>query len=193
MTSRLAAVPALAVLVVALLTGCGPGSPDADDTTSPSPRETVVESESPTPTPTPDAPAALTCESIVDPATYTALTTGGYGITDPDAFAAKLASEGNALAAFGTAGGILCQAGQANSEAIEIYGYAPLTAAQVSALGSQFTSEGYTEEVTDAGILYRVPADTAGLPRVCYARPDAFTICGEDDARLDEIVARLGL
>jgi hypothetical protein len=181
------AVPALLILT---LTACGPGTP----ATSPSPTpEPTTASATPTPTPTPTtAPVAYTCENIVSPGTIEGFASQGISITPPADFSAKLTSEGNALAAFFTAGGVLCQTG-AGAGAYEIYGIAVLTEAQFAPVRSQFLAEGYHEVIGDVGVGYELPGDTDGLPRFCYHRPGVYTICGNESDRIEEIEATLGL
>lgn len=188
---RLAALVAPAVLLTFALTACGPGTPEP--TKSPSSKPTPNASATATPTPTP-APAAIvyTCENIVSPGTIDGFASQGISITPPADFSAKLTSEGNALAAFFTAGGVLCQTG-AGSGAFEIYGIAVLSDAQFAPVRSQFLSEGYQEVVGDVGVGYEIPGDTEGLPRYCYHRVNEYTICGNDGDRIEEVEAILGL
>jgi hypothetical protein len=190
MNLRRVAVPVLLVALALTLTACDPG---ANGGPTPSTTRTVTPSVTPTPTEVPEPePIAATCENIVTPATIAGFTADGISITPPAEFAAKVTSEGNAIAAFFDAGGVLCQTGR-GSGAYEIYGYAVLDNAQISTIASQFLSEGYEETVGDVGVQYEVPADTEGLPRLCYFRPDAWSVCGNDDVRLGEIIATLGL
>ena len=119
-------------------------------------------------------------------------TSASVSITPPAEFSAKLTSEGNALAAFFTAGGVLCQTG-AGAGAYEIYGIAVLSDAQFAPVRAEFLSEGYQEVIGDVGVGYEVPADTEGLPRYCYYRAGEYTICGNDADRIEEIEAILGL
>ena len=183
--------PAVLTIAVAL-TACGPGTPVADESETPKP---TVTAEAPTPTPTPDPdpePAPVTCESIVTPATISGFASQGIGITPPAAFHDKLVNEGNDLALFFDAGGVVCQTGKGQG-AYEIYAYGVLDSAQVATLGGSFVSEGYDEIVGDVGLQYTVPGDMEGLPRTCYLRPGAFSVCGNDDDRIAEIIGVLGL
>ena len=192
MNLRRVAAPVLLAALALTLTACDPG---ANGDPTPSTTRTVTPSATPTPTAEPTdepAPAAATCENIVTPATIAGFTADGISITPPAEFAAKMTTEGNAIAAFFDAGGVLCQTGR-GSGAFEIYGYAVLDNAQISTIASQFLSEGYEETVGDVGVQYEVPADTEGLPRLCYFRPDAWSVCGNDDVRLGEIITTLGL
>ncbi len=189
-TPRAAAAILLTLTAGLLLAGCGPTDPDAATPTS-TPITSATPSATPTPTPEP-SPAVLSCEGIVTPATIGGFASEGTLITPPAEFDAKLTAEGNALAVFFDAGGVVCQTG-AGAGAFEIFAYAPLTEAQFAPVQAQFLAEGYSEQVTDAGLLYRVPDGQEGLPRVCYNRPDAFTVCGNDDDRVGEIVEVLGL
>lgn len=185
-----AALAVSAALLALTLTACGPGSPD----TSPSPTpEPTTASATPTPTPTPTtAPVAYTCENIVSPGTIEGFASQGISITPPAEFSAKLTNEGNALAAFFTAGGVLCQTG-AGAGAYEIYGIAVLGDAQFAPVRAQFLAEGYQEVFGDVGVGYEIPGDTEGLPRYCYYRAGEYTICGNDADRIEEIEAILGL
>jgi hypothetical protein len=189
---RLSRVVAPVLLTAVLaLTACGPGTPTHIET--PAPVVTVTPTPTPTPTPAPDPePAAITCESIVSPETIAGFAADDIQITPPGDFAAKLDDEHNSLEVFFDAGGVLCQTGK-GSGAFEIYGYAVLSQQEFSGLQSQFLDEGYIETFGDLGIQYEVPADTEGLPRICYFRPDAFTVCGNDGDRLVEIQDTLGL
>lgn len=192
MTTRPRAAAILLTLSAGLLlAGCGPTEPGPASSTKPT--ATASPSATPTPTPTAEpAPSALACESIVTAATIGGFTSEGTLITPPAEFDAKLTAEGNALAVFFDAGGVVCQTG-AGAGAFEIFAYAPLTEAQFAPVQAQFLAEGYSEQVTDAGLLYRVPDGQEGLPRVCYNRPNAFTVCGNDDDRVAEIIEVLGL
>jgi hypothetical protein len=186
---RLAAFVAPAVLLTLVLTACGPGTPEP--TKSPTPKPSATATPTPTPTPTPEA-VVYTCENIVSPGTIDGFASQGISITPPADFSAKLTNEGNALSAFFTAGGVLCQTG-AGAGAYEIYGIAVLSDAQFAPVRSQFLNEGYQEVFGDVGVGYEIPADTEGLPRYCYYRVDEYTICGNDADRIEEIEAILGL
>ncbi len=188
---RIHLAAALAALTVLALTACGLGTPTPSDT--PTPETTASGTPTPTPTPTPDPePVAATCENIVSPATIAGFAASGVSITPAEEFHAKLVSEGNALAAIFDAGGVVCQTG-AGAGAYEIYAYAVMSIAQFDPLRVQFLADGMIEEDTDAGVLYHVPNDMEGLPRICYFRPDAYLVCGNVGERLDEIVTTLGL
>ncbi|MEO5921847.1 MAG: hypothetical protein ABIQ01_11970 [Pseudolysinimonas sp.] len=185
----LAASAAVLTALLLVLTACGPGTPEPTKTPKPSASPTA--SATPTPTPEP-APVAATCENIVSPATIAGFAAVGIQITPPADFHAKLASEGNAMAVFFDVGGVLCQTGQGFG-AYEIYGYGILSAAQFAPVRNQFVSEGYMEVEGDSGVGYEVPSDMEGLPRYCYFRVDEFTVCGNDDVRVSEIMSTLGL
>jgi len=187
---RLAAFAAPAVLLVLALTACGPGTPTP--TKSPSPEPTTA-TATPTPTPTPEpAPAAYTCENIVNAATITGFASQGISITPPADFSAKMHNEGNAIAGFFDAGGVLCQTGS-GSGSYEIYGIAVLSDAQFAPIRAQFIADGYMEVFGDIGVGYEVPGDMEGLPRFCYYRVNEFTVCGNDSARVEEIRAVTGV
>ncbi|HEV7742837.1 MAG TPA: hypothetical protein VGO65_10490 [Pseudolysinimonas sp.] len=181
----------LAVVAVLALSACDPGGTTPSGTTTPEPTVSVAPAATPTSAPA-DPAAAPTCENIVSPSTVAEFTSAGIQITPPAEFAAKLASEGNAIAAFFDAGGVLCQTG-AGLEANEIYGYAVFSDAQFAPVRSQFLADGYREVDGDVGVGYEVPDGMEGLPRFCYYRAGEFTICGNDDARVSEIEAILGL
>ena len=182
----------LAVLAVLALSACDPGTPATpSDTPAPEPSVSVTPDE--TPTPEPEGPAAApTCENIVSPSTLADFTSAGIAITPPAEFDAKMESEGNAIAVFFDAGGVLCQTG-AGLEANEIYGYAVLSDAQFAPVRAQFIADGYLEIDGDVGVGYEVPDGMEGLPRSCYYRAGEFTICGNDEARITEIETILGL
>lgn len=182
--------PVIVIAVALALAACGlGGDPDATPSTTP----TTTPSVTPTPTPTPEPePVVATCENIVSPATIAGFAADGVSITPAAEFHAKMVSEGNALATIFDAGGVVCQTG-AGAGAYEIYAYAVMSNAQFDPLRAQFLTDGMIEEVTDAGVLYTVPNDMEGLPRICYFRPDAYLVCGNVGERLDEIVTTLGL
>jgi hypothetical protein len=191
MSLRRIASPVLLLALAFALTACDPGANGtASDT--PAPTDTPTPSSTPTPEPADPEPIVATCENIVSPATITGFASNGLVITPAADFAAKMSSEGNALAVFFDAGGVLCQVGN-GLEAFEVYGYGVLNSAQISTLAGQFLADGYVETVGDVGVQYQVPDDMEGQPRLCYLRPDAFSICGGDDTRLQEIMATLGL
>jgi hypothetical protein len=192
MNLRRVAAPVLLVALALTLTACDPG---ANGGPTPSATRTVTPSATPTPTAEPidePAPAAATCENIVSPDTIAYFAANGLVITPPSEFAAKLASEGQGLAAFFDAGGVLCQVG-GGYEAYEIYGYAVLSETQYAPVVADFLRDGYVETFGDRGVEYRVPDGAEGLPRLCYFRPDAWSVCGNDDVRLGEIITTLGL
>ncbi|CAN5320644.1 hypothetical protein BH11ACT3_BH11ACT3_03620 [soil metagenome] len=184
-----------AVLTILALTACGPTGSNPTGSPSGSGSSTPTATSTPTPTADADEPepgVAITCQTIVSPATISGFSSTGVSITDPAAFHTKLVNEGNPLAVFFDTGGVLCQTG-AGAGAYEIYGYAPMSDGQWAAVKAGFLADGYVENVTDAGLTYDVPGDMEGLPRSCYYRPSAFAICGNDTARLIEISDALGL
>jgi hypothetical protein len=176
MTLRRIASPVLLVALVAALTACGPGTPIPTD--SPEPTATVT--PSPTPAPEPE-PEPVTCENLLSTslAEYSA-----SGISGPGSYADKLRDEGNSFYAFYEAGGVFCFVG--GVEAAALYGWAPFDDASWETIRASITSEGWSEEVTDAGFLYRT---TNPEPlQVCYYRPGEFGACAGSDAVLDEII-----
>jgi hypothetical protein len=186
------ALPA-ALLMLATLSACGPGTPSAGDTESSKPTESVTPSAEPTTEPDPEpAPVVLTCESIVSPATISGFDSQGIEITPEADFAAKLATEGNALKEFFDVGGLLCQTGK-GAGAYEIYGYGVFSESQFAPVRAQFVADGYLEVFGDIGMGYEVPEDQEGLPRYCYHRVGEFTVCGNGAPRVEEIMAVLGL
>src|SRR3954468_21211971 len=147
---RLTAIAVPAVVLTLMLTACGPGTPEP--TKSPTPKPSASASAPPTPTPTPTAEAIVyTCENIVSPGTIDGFASQGISITPPAEFSAKLTSEGNALAAFFTVGGVLCQTG-AGAGAYEIYGIGVFSEAAFAPVRSQFVNEGYQEVFGDVGV-----------------------------------------
>jgi hypothetical protein len=187
----LAASAAVLTVLVVVLTACGPGTPPKPSE-SPKPSATATATPTPTPSADPEPEVAITCETIVSPATIAGFAADGVSITPPADFRAKLINEGNALAAIFDAGGVVCQTG-AGAGAFEIYAYGVMSSAQFAPLRSQFVADGHVEQVTDAGVVYTVPNDMEGLPRVCYFRADAFLACGNTNDRINEIVDILGV
>lgn len=188
MVSQLMVAPVALVFALAV-SACGPGSPTATETPTPTPSATT---ETPTPEPTTAAPFVPTCENIVDPATISGFAAEGTLITPPAEFRAKMAAEGNALSSIFDAGGVVCQTGQGMG-AFEIYAYGQLTTAEFAPLRAQFLADGVVETLAGVGVTYRVPSDMEGLPRVCYFEPGVVLVCGNDDDRIDEITAQVGL
>jgi len=172
-----------AVLTVLALAACGPGTPGPTGTPDPEPTVTIDPTPTDSGTPEPDpVPAAATCENLLSTslAAYSA-----SGITGPGAYAEKLQSEGNAFYAFYAAGGVFCFVGQMEAEAL--YGWAPFDDTGWEPVRAANLSEGWSEDVTDAGFLMRSPYPQP--LQVCYYRPDVFGACAVSDAVLDEIIA----
>ncbi|CAN5378135.1 hypothetical protein BH09ACT4_BH09ACT4_19240 [soil metagenome] len=190
MSLRRIGTAALLVTLAFALSACDPGAGGTPPPTAPA-TPTITPEPTPTPTPTPEA-LVPTCQNIVSPETIAGFTSDGISITPPADFAAKVSSEGSALSVFFDAGGVLCQTG-AGLEANEIYGYAVIADGYLCPLEAEFLRDGYEETTVDLGIQYKVPDGAEGLPRLCYLRPGAFSICGNDDARLSEIMETLGL
>jgi hypothetical protein len=166
-----------AILTVLALTACGPGT--ADPTAAPEPTPTVT--TTPTPDPEPEAEPA-TCENLLSTslAEYSAI-----GISGPGDYADKLESEGNPFYAFYEAGGVFCFVGE--MEAVALYGWAPFDDASWETIRSSILSEGWDEQVTDAGLLY-----TSVVPEpltICYYRPNEFGGCAVTSEVLDEVLA----
>jgi len=155
-------------------------------TTSPAPSATA----SATPTTSPPA-GALTCESLIAPATLTAFTANGLTFTPLDEFSAKLHDEGNPAAAFFDAGGILCQVASPSSfHPVEVYGWAPFTESNSAAFRASLVAEGFAESATDAGLQYTLTTDVEGAYFECYFRFGDFGGCAYDIDRLQEIFDR---
>jgi hypothetical protein len=175
------AVSAAVLSVLALtLTACGPGTPTP--TKSPTPEASA--SAEPTPEATETAapePVAATCENLL---TTSLAEYSGIGISGPGAYADKLQSEGNPFYSFYSAGGVFCFVGE--MEAYALYGWAPFDDASWAPIRSANLSEGWSEEVTDAGFLMRTPFPQP--LQVCYYRPNQFGACAVSDAVLDEII-----
>lgn len=187
----LAASAAVLTVLVLALTACGPGTPKPTETPTPDASATATSTPLPTEEPEPE-PVAISCETIVSAATIAGFAADGVSITPPADFHAKLVNEGNALDVIFDVGGVVCQTG-AGAGAFEIYAYGVMSSAQFAPLRTQFLNEGFIEQVTDAGVLYNVPGDMEGLPRVCYFRADAFLACGNTNDRINEIVDTVGV
>jgi hypothetical protein len=171
-------VPPVAVLALALaLAACGPKTPAP--TASPEPEPTLTPTVTPTPEP---EPVAATCENLLSTslAEYSAI-----GIYGPGSYAEKLQSEGNAYYSFFEAGGVFCFVGE--MEAYALYGWAPFDDASWEPIRAANLSDGWTEEVTDAGFLMRSPYPQP--LQVCYYRPGEYGACAVSDAVLDEIIS----
>jgi hypothetical protein len=168
---------ALVSLAIAL-TACGP---TPGPTESPEPETTPTPSVTPTPEPDPE-PVAATCENLLSTslAEYSAI-----GISGPGSYADKLQSEGNAFYEFYEAGGVFCFVGQVEADAL--YGWAPFDDAGWETIRAANLSDGWSEEVTDAGFLMRSPYPQP--LQVCYYRPGEYGACAVSDAVLDEIIA----
>ena len=180
MRHRRIASPLVVIAIALALAACGPGT-SGPETAEPSP--TVTETETPTPTPTPDPePVAATCENLL---TTSLAEYSGIGISGPGSYADKLQSEGNPFSGFYAAGGVFCFVGE--MEAYALYGWAPFDDASWAPIRAANISEGWTEEVTDAGFLMRTPFPQP--LQVCYYRPGEFGACAVSDAVLDEIIA----
>ena len=166
-----------AILTVLALTACGPGAPDP--TAAPEPTATVTPTTTPAPEPEPE-PA--TCENLLSTSLAEFSATG---ISGPGAYADKLRDEGNPFYAFYEAGGVFCFVG--DMEAVALYGWAPFDDAGWETIRSSILSEGWNEEVTDAGLLY-----TSVVPdplSICYYRPNEFGGCAVNSDVLDEVLA----
>ncbi len=177
MRLRRVVLPVVLVSLAIALTACDPGAPDPTE----SPEPTVTPSTTPTPTPEPE-PVASTCENLLSTslADYSAI-----GISGPGAYADKLQDEGNAFYGFYAAGGVFCFVGE--MEAVALYGWAAFDDASWEPIRASNLSDGWTEEVTDAGFLMRSPFPDP--LQVCYYRPGEYGACAGSDALLDEIIA----
>lgn len=176
----LAASAALLTVLVVVLTACGPGTPTP--TKSPTPEASASAEPTPEVTETTVAePDAATCENLL---TTSLAEYSGLGITGPGPYAEKLQSEGNPFYSFYSTGGVFCFVGE--MEASALYGWGPFDDASWAPIRSANLSEGWSEEVTDAGFLMRSPFPQP--LQVCYYRPDEFGACAVSDAVLDEII-----
>jgi hypothetical protein len=175
---RIPLAASAAVLTVLALAACGPGSPGP--TAAPEPSITATPSTTPTPEPEPE-PDPATCENLL---TTSLAEYSGVGISGPGSYADKLESEGNAFFGFYEAGGVFCFVGE--MEAYALYGWAPFDDASWEPIRAANLSEGWTEDVTDAGFLMRSPFPQP--LQVCYYRPGEFGACAVSDDVLDEII-----
>jgi hypothetical protein len=140
---RIRGVVVMGIAVAIAVTGCATTSaPDAEPSSTASPTPTAA---SPSPTPTPAADP-VTCDTLVDDADEAKYAAAGW-VASPD-YEQRAADEKWPTLAFVTYGGVLCQWGQPSSDATDMYGYSPITAAQADAEKARLTSAGYA--VSDA-------------------------------------------
>lgn len=192
MTIRPSAAAAVLVTLAAglLLVGCGPTTPDPAPST-PKPKPTVSSTPTPTPTPTPAptvaAPAATgpSCESLLTDS-LAEFTSNGLSVSGPGAYADKLRAENDPIVGFYDAGGVFCIV-SAGLDAYALYGWAPFTDASWAPIRASLISDGWTEQVTDAGFVLDSP-EPAALS-TCYYRPGQFGGCASTFDLLDEVLA----
>ena len=184
------AFTALAVGVLGALTGCGDDPSDSESTPAAGRTSTPTASATASPTPTPTAgPVAATCQNLVDPETLAGFTSHGLAITPSADFGAKMVAEGNYMAGFVSAGGLLCQVGRTGGvEASELYAWAPFVEADAIPVQSGLTSEGWSVAATPAGALYSLGPDNEQIIFRCLFN-DTEMACAVNDARLAEVLA----
>lgn len=177
---------ALLALTTSLLAGCMPTL-----TPIPTPSSTAGRTATPTPTPTAEAeeeepaqaPTPVTCESLVS-SSLTEFTTGGLSIVDEATTSTRLHNEGDPFALFFETGGVVCIV-STGFEAYGIYSWGPIHDAEWAKISSALFSEGWSEQVTDAGIQLTSPEP--GPLSICYYRPNDYAGCASTLALLDEV------
>jgi hypothetical protein len=94
----------------------------------------------------------VACDTLVDDADEAKYAAAGW-VASPD-YEQRAAEETWPTLAFVTYGGVLCQWGQPNSDAADMYGYSPITPAQAEAEKARLTSAGYTVTEALGGIVF---------------------------------------
>jgi hypothetical protein len=183
---------AILALATGLLAGCMP-------TLTPVPMPSTSSTKTPTPTPTPtetaeaepeedeaaQAPTFVTCESLLS-SSLSEFTSGGLSIVDEATTSTRLHNEGDPFALFFDTGGVVCIV-STGFEAYGIYSWGPIHDADWTKISNALFSEGWSEQVTDAGIQLTAPEP--GPLSICYYRPNDYAGCASTLALLDEVFA----
>lgn len=161
LTARRTAALAGGLLVIALLSACGPTGA-GDETPDPTTSSTPTESATPTPTPTPtEEPAAgpPTCDSIIPASIRDAQVGVGNTIFGPQEFFDKIRSEGShspELLRFQDNGGVVCPWTNGSS-VVDVQGYSALPADQTaSAIGEILASGEFSQSDYSGGVLFEI-------------------------------------
>lgn len=141
-TSRCAMAGAATTLAVMLLSGCG-AAVHAPRTPAPTPSSTAG--------PSPAAIPAPTCAGILSPATVHALTKTGWTARQDPFYI------GNTR----MAGGIQCTWGDPRhpTDDVQVYGWAPTTAARTAAAAKELTATGWRKVTDDQDTCYTAAGD----------------------------------
>lgn len=182
---------AILALTAGLLAGCMP-------TLTPVPKPSTTSTGKPTPSPsataTPEAEedevsqaptAPVTCESLVS-SSLAEFTSNGLSIVDEATTSTRLHNEGDPFALFFDTGGAVCIV-STGFEAYGIYSWGPIHDAEWTQISNALFSEGWSEQVTDAGIQLTAPEP--GPLSICYYRPNDYAGCASTLALLDEVFA----
>ena len=160
-TARRTAALAGTVLVVAMLTACGPSGGGAE---TPDPTTSSTPSESATPSPTPTAtyePAAgpPTCDSIIPASIRDGQVALDNTIFGPQEFFDKIRSEGShspELLRFEDNGGVVCPWVHSQG-VVDVQGYSALPSDQTaSAIGEILASGEFAQTDYNGGVLFEI-------------------------------------
>jgi hypothetical protein len=191
MTNRgILSTAAILALATGILSGCMP-------TLTPMPTPSITSTRTPTPspsaTPTPEAEeeedvseaptAPVTCESLLS-ASLGEFSSGGLSIVDEATTSTRLHNEGDPFALFFDTGGAVCIV-STGFEAYAIYSWGPIHDADWATISNALFSEGWSEQITDAGIQLTAPEP--GPLSICYYRPNDYAGCASTLGLLDEV------
>lgn len=181
-----------AVALVASMAACTPEAPPAagesKSPTSATPTPTSSASSEPAPAPTTVvAPAAATCESLLDLASLEAIIMDGFDVNPVNDYVEKIRGEGSPYALFDEYGGIVCPVNN-GTRVSELYGYSPITAENQATQESGLQEAGWVSSAHNGGTLYLDSVPQEGIVFAFYFR-GGYWWCGYDTGVIDMIVA----
>ena len=127
---------------------------------------------------------------LVDASTVAAYGSNGYGLTPPADFATKMHDEGNPIAAFADYGGIICQWGIPNSDAVDMYAYSAITDGNAASQKSALLGEGASASTHADGQLFHLNPDSEDEAYYLFG-PGYWIWSYKDAAMIDEILGHL--
>jgi hypothetical protein len=178
---------AVALILVASLTGCASQTPGAAPTGASTPTSTPAVT-TPTPAPTPTfVQKAYTCQDILPPATLQVFQSKkSAGFTLQKDYVQRVHNFSPDLAQFSDWGGILCQWAYPDAQNGVDYGFSAITADQATTEQAQLTKNGYVGTAKDHGMVF-ANEDTKDFPDN-YLFIDGYWFYASSTSLLDLIV-----
>lgn len=185
-----------AIAIAATLTACTPDAPPTAESTKAPTSSSPTPSSTPTPTAeagsegetddTP-APAAATCESLLDLASLEAILMDGFDVNPVNDYVAKIRGEGSPYALFDEYGGLVCPVNN-GTRVSELYGYSAITPGNQATQESGLQEAGWVQSSHNGGTLYVDSVPQEGIVFAFYFR-NGYWWCGYDVGVIDMIVA----